>query len=292
MGATRELPRVLFLNGMVDEVNTTDLMASIININAEDDIIIGEESRNLNEIASKINIVKMTNGYPIYDKLDDGTNLGINLADEVVARPPITLHIKSNGGYVEHGLALVNMIRTSNTPINAIVHFGHSMGFLIASACDYRIGFPTTRMMIHDMSGGSCGTTEQLIRSTEESKILRNLADQVIIENTKITKDMLDEINEKVEDRYFTGKELLEFGVLDDIIEYNIPDHKAEELRILEELALERTNLINSFYEIMNDNNINEIEEILDNEINDETTIEEILEWLCYLKDDEEDEIE
>ena len=284
MATVRTLPRILFLNGIVDEVNTANLMAMITNINIEDDIMLKEATEDLVAYSKDINIVEVRDDYPKIDKLADGTVLALDLCDELKLRPTITLHIKSGGGYVEDGMALINMIRTSKTPINAIVHFGHSMAFAIASACDYRIGFPTTRMMIHDMGGGFQGTTEQLIRETENSKILRSLADQVIIDNTKLTQQDLDEMNESVEDRFFTGQELLDFGLLDEINGYNTPEHKIAEMNkdfmkkfedgvkldvimdiiiLLSDIETKQM-LIDEIYDLMDDENVELIGELME----------------------------
>lgn len=301
----RTLPRILFLNGIVDEKNTADLMCQIVNINAEDDFIADDTTVDFQQSIKDMVIVDMVDGYPVRTHLDDGTQLGLSLSNEVFKRPPITIHIKSSGGYVEHGMALINMIRTSNTPIHAVVHFGHSMAFAIASACDYRIGFPTSRMMIHDMSGGVSGTTEQLIRATENSKILRELADQVIIDNTKITQEMLDEMNNSVLDRYFTGQELLDYGLLDEIKEYSIPEHKQKELmneatqRLIKEDKMEviggladklsnirtRQMVIDEIYDLMDDDNIEEIERLLEVDNLDDISFDELEGYLEYIKD-------
>lgn len=305
--------RILFLSGIVDERNTTDLMANIIDINNYDDAVMNNAMQDLNVKVQGLTVRKMTDGYPTCVALDDGTQLGIGLSDSFYAdaRPPITLHIKSGGGYVEHGMALINMIRTSKTPIHAVVHFGHSMAFAIACACDYRTGFPTSRLMIHDMSGGVSGTTEQLIRATENSKILRALADQVIIDNSKLTQEMLDKINSSVEDRYFTGQELLDFGLLDEVEEYSIPEHKQTELRnkatqkLIEEDKLDevgsiadrlskirtRAMVIEEIYDLIDDNNMAEIARLLECDENGNTvdvdgiSFDELEAILDYIRD-------
>lgn len=309
MTTNQPINRILFLSGMVSEENTTSLMADIININNHDDLVMDNATADLNFKVQGLTIRKMTDGYPTCVALGDGTQLGIGLSDKFYenAREPITLHIKTSGGYVEDGLALINLIRTSKTPIHAIVHYGHSMGFAIASACDYRIGYPTTRMMFHDISGGFHGTAEKSIRSSAEMKSLRDLAFSVVVDNTKLTVEDLDKIYNEIDDRYFTGDELLEFGLLDEIEEYSIPEHKKAAMQnkaieliaednkkelignLADKLSTIRTRqmVINEIYDLMNDDNMEIIEHYLEvgSLCGTEISLDKLEEFLEYIKD-------
>ena len=212
--------RTLFLTGIVDEYSTTYLMSMIDAINREQEEIDLVNSERIQAINKSVAVVlpdtKASN------EMEKGSIL-LKLKTEPVE--PIELHIMTSGGMVEEGLALANVIRTSAVPVYAFIHFAHSMGFIVASACDYRYGYPTTRMMTHDMGGYMSGTNEQMERTMIERNVLRELADMVIVENTGLTKEDLDEINKNVQDRYFTRDELLKYNLVDEILKYNKAEH-------------------------------------------------------------------
>lgn len=68
-------------------------------------------------------------------------------------RKPILLYISSNGGDVDAGFQLIDVIRSSKTPVYTInLGAQYSMGFLIGLAGHKRFATPHAKFLMHDGS--------------------------------------------------------------------------------------------------------------------------------------------
>lgn len=68
-------------------------------------------------------------------------------------RTPILLYVTSNGGEVDAGFELIDVIQSSKTPVYTInLGYQYSMGFLIGLAGHKRFAMPTAKYLIHDGS--------------------------------------------------------------------------------------------------------------------------------------------
>ena len=80
----------------------------------------------------------------------------INREDMGVAREnrkPIILYVTSNGGDVDAGFALIDVILSSETPVYVINQgYQYSMGFLIGLAGHKRFAMPHAKFLMHDGS--------------------------------------------------------------------------------------------------------------------------------------------
>ena len=71
----------------------------------------------------------------------------------VEERKPILLYCSSNGGNVDPGFELIDVIRQSKTPVYTInLGYQYSMGFLIGLAGHKRYGSKTAKYLMHDGS--------------------------------------------------------------------------------------------------------------------------------------------
>lgn len=71
----------------------------------------------------------------------------------VEERAPIRLYITSNGGEVDSGFELIDVIQNSKTPVYTInLGYQYSMGFLIGLAGHKRFAMPTAKFLMHDGS--------------------------------------------------------------------------------------------------------------------------------------------
>ena len=71
----------------------------------------------------------------------------------VEERKPILLYCSSNGGSVDPGFELIDVIRQSKTPVYTInLGYQYSMGFLIGLAGHKRYGSKTAKYLMHDGS--------------------------------------------------------------------------------------------------------------------------------------------
>lgn len=70
---------------------------------------------------------------------------------DVEKRKPILLYVTSNGGSVDAGYELIDMITASKTPVYTInLGFQYSMGFLIGIAGHKRFAMPNAKFLHHD----------------------------------------------------------------------------------------------------------------------------------------------
>lgn len=200
---------VLHLNGEVDENICTSLSDSIIDINIESEIRRGEE--NLQAIVDSEKYEMVENGFPKKGEVS------FRLKEDYTET--VELHIDSCGGIVDSGLALIDVIRTSNVPVIAYVHNASSMATLIALSCDYVITYPTTRFMIHELSYGQLGKQfehEDAIKLGRKSSEILN---KIITDNSKITEEELIE-NTYRRDWNLFGDDIIKYGLTNEVLKY------------------------------------------------------------------------
>lgn len=146
--------------------------------------------------------------------------IAMNKEDEGLSqeeRQPITLYISCVGGDVSQGLALVDVIQASKTPVIGIVlPYAYSMGCSIFLACHKRYCYSRSMFLIHDGFVGNEASTSKfkdfLKFLTMQEKQLKNL----ILSTTKITKAQL---NKKfATEWYIDAEEALRLGMVDEIL--------------------------------------------------------------------------
>ena len=132
-------------------------------------------------------------------------------------RTPIVLIINSGGGSVLDGVALMDAIRHSKTPVVGVcAGYAMSMAFAIFSVCHTRISMPNSIFMFHDgYSGMESTTTKFRDWATFEPK-LDERVNKMIAENSKLTVEYLNSISEH--DNYWFADEMVEKGIVDGII--------------------------------------------------------------------------
>lgn len=138
---------------------------------------------------------------------------------EVVSkRKPILLYISSNGGDVSTGMAIVDTIINSKTPIfGVVVDIAYSMAGLILLACDKKYCFKHSTILIHDgfiNSGTQSGKKFKNLTTflDETDKKIRDF----IIERSNITKEQYeDEYGDEI---YMYSDKAKELGLVDKIV--------------------------------------------------------------------------
>lgn len=146
--------------------------------------------------------------------------LEINRQDEnKINKTPIKLIIDSNGGSCYSGMALVNVIRTSKTPVHTYCYSkAFSMALTIFACGHKRFAHKDAFLMQHQQSVGTQGTMTDIIQDTEQMKRLQDIMDNVLIENSNIRRSTLLEYREKKIDWFFTGEEGYKLGVVDELL--------------------------------------------------------------------------
>lgn len=132
---------------------------------------------------------------------------------------PINLYINSNGGYVSPAFALINLIRSSSTEIHTIcLGAAYSSGFLIFLAGDYRTLHRRAELMYHELSTGVYGQAKCISELSDYVQKASEMITSYILERTLIPRDVIEEINSKKQDKYFSIEEVQKYVLADEII--------------------------------------------------------------------------
>lgn len=156
----------------------------------------------------------------------------LNLCMRVNPKKPLVIHMKTNGGDWQEGIAIYDSIRAFPWPVT-ILNYTHarSMSSLIFQGGNKRVMMPNSYFMFHDGTFGMEGTVKQ-VRSA--IKFERKVADRTMLdiyakamqEGGKLKNKSLQYIRkwlrsrmDKEEDVYLTAKETCDLGLADEIFD-------------------------------------------------------------------------
>lgn len=151
------------------------------------------------------------------------TILNINEADELCektqknyVRQPIEIYISSYGGQVYPALGLISVIKDSKTPIHTICT-GHAMscGFMLLISGHKRFAYEYATAMYHQVSSFAFGELERIKDDLQEGQRLQTILETIVLEKTKISQKMLNDIRTQKVDKFFNVKECLALGIID-----------------------------------------------------------------------------
>lgn len=132
-------------------------------------------------------------------------------------RNPILLYLTSNGGEVDAGFSLIDVILASKTPVYVINNgYQYSMGLLIGLAGHKRFAMPNAKFLLHD---GSQFVYNSGAKARDQMEFNRKMEDRIrqyIVMRTNITPELYDSQLRK--EWYMFADEAKELGVTDFII--------------------------------------------------------------------------
>jgi len=146
--------------------------------------------------------------------------LQINAEDRgipVEDRQPILIYIISEGGDVDSGFELIDVIECSETPVYTInIGYQYSMGFLIGLAGHKRYATKNAKFLMHDGSkviwDSSCKVEDQM----EFHKLVESRIKDYVVSHSKLTPEEYD-AKRRIE-WYMFAEEAKEKGFTDYII--------------------------------------------------------------------------
>lgn len=163
----------------------------------------------INEEETVSNIIPLIHYYNIRDRQDELSQ------DE---RIPIRLHINSDGGCLHSSLLIAQEIRLSETPVITICNGkAFSGGLMIFMASKHREMAEFGQLMFHEARTGGYGVTgtlKEIGRSVDYYDKLQKFYDQLMMEDTKITQEQLDEHKGKISDWFIGKDEAVELGIV------------------------------------------------------------------------------
>lgn len=132
-------------------------------------------------------------------------------------RKPIILYVSSNGGDVDAGFELIDVIMRSKTPVYTVnLGYQYSMGFLIGLAGHKRFAMPNAKFLMHDGTNFVWDSGAKAQDRMEFNKKMEDRVKEYILSRSKLTPEEYDS-KYRIE-WYMFSDEAKEKGFVDYII--------------------------------------------------------------------------
>ena len=181
---------------------------------SDNKVLVSSEERRKITIADEIDNETIALSIKYLQKFIDDDNED-DEKEKDYKREPIHLYIQTYGGYIYDMWGLIDVILNSKTPIYTHCQgYAMSAGFLIFIAGNKRYMTKHSTLMCHQISSGSYGVAQKLIEDIEQIKLCKKEMEDYIVERCpKITRNKLQEINEKKLDWYIKVDEAIRLGI-------------------------------------------------------------------------------
>ena len=134
-------------------------------------------------------------------------------------KEPIKLIINSFGGELYSGLALVDVIDNSLTPIHTICHgSAMSMALIVYAAGHRRLASKYATFMYHEASYGTDGKIMHHKQEIKETERTDKICDDYLLSKTKFTPKQLKDVRDKRSEWYFDVKTAMKHGLVHEIL--------------------------------------------------------------------------
>ena len=171
--------------------------------------------------APTVDVTEGVATFRLYDPVDSwGGSWGLSaremadVIDGLEGVSEIRLHINSPGGEVFDAIAIVNLLRSHDARVVAIVDgIAASAASFIAASADETIMAPNSEMMIHDAWGACVGNAADM---TAMAKVLDSLSGNIAsIYATKAGTDIAAWREAMAAETWFTADEAVDAGLAD-----------------------------------------------------------------------------
>lgn len=133
---------------------------------------------------------------------------------------PIKLIINSGGGEIYSGLALIDVIDNSQTPIYTVCHGrAMSMALVVYAAGHHRIASKYATFMYHEGHYEVEGKVAVHRQELKESQRVDKICDAYFLAKTTFTDKILKPHRDRQAEWYFNVKTAQKYGLVDEIIE-------------------------------------------------------------------------
>lgn len=147
--------------------------------------------------------------------------MGQLLAMDAESEEPVTIFINSQGGHVESGDTIHDIIRFIRAPVRMVgTGWVASAGALIYVAVprERRFSLPNTRFLLHQPAGGARGTASDVEIEAREILKMRERLNRVFSEQTG---QPLERIVEDTHRNFWLGaREAVDYGLVGTIIQH------------------------------------------------------------------------
>lgn len=163
-----------------------------------------------------------------YDESETSAKYFRDQLEAISDTDTIELHINSNGGSVKEGVAIYNQLKQKGChKIGYVDGVAYSIAFVILQACDERIMGVGTSALIHDMWVEVAGNARELRKAADDLDVLMQSNRQIFMQRSNLDEQQLIEMMEK--ETFLTPDECLEYGLIDEIGEYQADNSKQTE---------------------------------------------------------------
>jgi ATP-dependent Clp protease protease subunit len=135
---------------------------------------------------------------------------------------PIRMMISSQGGHVDSGYAIHDVLRYIESPV-VTVGAGWvasiAVPILLSAAKPHRYSLPNTRFLLHQPSGGAGGQATDIRIAAEEILKLRARLNQLIADETGKTAEQVGDDSDR--NFWMSAEEALEYGLIAQIIQHS-----------------------------------------------------------------------
>ncbi len=131
----------------------------------------------------------------------------------------ISLYINSPGGVVTAGMSIYDTMQFIKPDVSTIcMGQAASMGSLIlaAGAKGKRFSLPSSRIMIHQLSGGYQGQASDISIHAEEALKLKDSLNHVMAKHTGQDVGTIEKDTDR--DNFFGAEEAVEYGLIDEVL--------------------------------------------------------------------------
>lgn len=131
----------------------------------------------------------------------------------------IYLYLNSPGGSVTAGMAIYDTMQYIRPPVSTLcIGQAASMGaiLLAAGATGKRYALPHARIMIHQPMGGVQGQASDIAIQAKEILRIREELNAILAKHTGQSLEVIERETDR--DRFMTGLEAKEFGIVDQVI--------------------------------------------------------------------------
>ena len=131
----------------------------------------------------------------------------------------ISLYINSPGGVVTAGMSIYDTMQFIKPDVSTIcMGQAASMGSLIltAGAKGKRYSLPSSRIMIHQLSGGYQGQASDIDIHAQEALKLKDRLNKVMAKHTGKTAEEIEKDTDR--DNFFSAQEAKDYGLIDEVL--------------------------------------------------------------------------
>jgi ATP-dependent Clp protease protease subunit len=165
----------------------------------------------------------ITLGEITQENVNDIINLIYEINEEDIKKTqvePIKLIINSFGGEVYSGLALIDTIDNSRTPIFTICYgTAMSMGLIVYAAGHERYASKNATFMYHEAAYPIEGKVAHHKQELKEVERIDKICDEYLVSKTKLTQETLDNIKITQSEWYFDVDMATKYGIVDEKLE-------------------------------------------------------------------------